>query len=133
MLAPGTHMALTSLVFSASFAVPMLSLHVSGPEIVEGIEHLKLIATVTNVGNETLKLLKDPRSPLSNSQPTDKFGIVNRAGDMPSFDGIVTKYNPSEAAFAQSEEAFIVLGPGNFVDIEHNCMYSRDRVYAVLT
>jgi peptidyl-Lys metalloendopeptidase len=133
MLAPATRIVLTSLVFSTSFAAPMLSLHVSGPEIVEGIENLKLVVTVTNVGDETLDLLKDPRSPLSNSLPTDKFGIINRAGVMPSFNGIVTKYNPSEAALVQSEGAFIVLAPGDFVDIEHNCMYSRDRVYAALT
>ena len=49
---------------------------------------------------------------------------MNRAGDMPSFSDVIMKYTPSEAALAQSEEAFTVLPPGDFVDIEHDCMYS---------
>ena len=56
--------ALTCFIFSnaAAFAAPGLSVHVSGPQTIEGIENLTLVATVTNVGDETLKLLKDPRS-----------------------------------------------------------------------
>ena len=91
------HMTLTSLFLciSAASAAPGLSLHISGPQIVEGIENLKLVVTVTNVGDEILKLLKDPRSPLTgDSLPADKFIIVNAAGDMPLFNGVIMKYTP---------------------------------------
>lgn len=51
------------------------------------VQNLKVIATVTNTGDETLKLLNDPRGPLSN-MPADTFTIANLVGSSPSFTGI---------------------------------------------
>jgi len=51
------------LAISASaFAAPSLSLKVSGADVAEGVENLKVTATLTNTGDSTLKLLNDPRT-----------------------------------------------------------------------
>ena len=53
---------------------------------VDGLENLKVIATVVNTGGETLKLLNDPRSVL-NPFPENTFTITNPSGSGPVFDG----------------------------------------------
>jgi len=43
-------------------ASPSLSLKLSGADAAKGIEELKVTATLTNTGDNTLKLLNDPRT-----------------------------------------------------------------------
>jgi len=47
---------------------------------------LKVTTTITNVGDETLKLLNGPRGAL-NSFPENSFTITNPTGSFPSFNG----------------------------------------------
>ena len=69
-------------------ATPGLTLKLSGAEKVDGINNLKIVATVTNSGDETLKLLNDPRGPLS-KLPTETFEIVHEeSGASPAFTGV---------------------------------------------
>jgi len=68
-------------------AAPSLALKTSIPNVnVDGLENLKVTATITNTGDETLKLLNDPRGVL-NPFPEDTFSIANTAGSRPSFNG----------------------------------------------
>ncbi|KAH9486376.1 Peptidyl-Lys metalloendopeptidase [Psilocybe cubensis] len=104
---------LTAVAVSAS---PSLSLKLKGPSSVTGVENLKITATITNTGTETLKILNDPRSLLS-KRPANKFSITDGKGTRPSFTGIKVKYSPEYAA---QQGAFTVLTPGASVSITHN-------------
>lgn len=76
-------------------AAPGLSLTLAGPGAVDGVQNLKVVATVTNTGTDSLKLLKDPRS-LLRGTPTHSFTITNVNGTSPAFTGImVTGVAPS--------------------------------------
>jgi len=83
---------------------------------VDSVEHLKIVSTVTNTGDETLKVLNDPRGPL-NKLPTDTFAITDAKGAQPSFTGIELKYVPNTAA---ALGAFTILAPGESVVVEHD-------------
>jgi len=87
-----------------------------GPEAVDSVEHLKIVATVTNTGDETLKVLNDPRGPL-NKLPTNTFTITDGKGSRPSFMGIQLKYVPETAA---ALGAYSTLAPGESVVVEHD-------------
>ena len=68
-------------------AAPGLSVKASTSSlIVNGLENLKVTTTVTNTGDETLKLLNDPRGVL-NSFPENTFSIADAAGSRPAFNG----------------------------------------------
>lgn len=67
-------------------AAPGLSLKVSTPSAVDGIENLKVVTTLTNTGDEALKLLNDPRGALNNF-PTNTFYITDSTGASPAFVG----------------------------------------------
>ncbi|RDB29383.1 Peptidyl-Lys metalloendopeptidase [Hypsizygus marmoreus] len=110
--------ALAAIVISALAvsAAPGLSLKVAGPDAVTGVENLKVVATVTNTGDQTLKILNDPRSPLS-KLPANTFDITDAKGARPAFTGIKVKYSPQAAAAAS---AYTVLAPGQSIDVEHN-------------
>ena len=88
----------------------------SGPEAVDSVEQLKIVATVTNTGDETLKVLNDPHG-LLNKLPADTFVITNAKGPQLSFTGIKLKYVPKAAA---ALEAYSILAPGESVVVEHN-------------
>ncbi|TBU50087.1 metalloprotease [Dichomitus squalens] len=104
---------------AAVSAAPGLSLKVSGPEAVDGVENLKVVTTLTNTGDETLKLLNDPRSVL-HSLPANTFAITTDDGASPSFTGVKVKYSPSRAAKSTSPSAFTVLAPGESVSLTHD-------------
>ncbi|KAF9010206.1 peptidyl-Lys metalloendopeptidase [Cyathus striatus] len=97
-------------------AAPGLSLKVAGPDAVNTVANLKVSATVTNTGDETLKILNDPHSPLS-KLPANTFDITNDAGARPSFTGAKVKYVPKVAAAAG---AYTVLAPGQSLTVEHD-------------
>ncbi|KDR79947.1 hypothetical protein GALMADRAFT_92107 [Galerina marginata CBS 339.88] len=106
--------AFTSLAVAVS-AASSLSLKVAGPDAVESVESLKVVATITNTGDEKIKVLNDPRGPLS-KLPTDTFAITDASGAQPSFTGIKVKYVPKTAA---TLGAYTVLAPGQSVEVEH--------------
>ena len=53
---------------------------------VHGLDNLKVTATIFNTGDETLKLLNDPRGVLD-SFPENSFSITDATGSRPEFDG----------------------------------------------
>ncbi|TFK74717.1 deuterolysin M35 metalloprotease [Pluteus cervinus] len=97
-------------------ALSQLSLGISGPPFVDGIDKLRLTTTLTNTGDETLRVVNDPRSPLSNI-PTDTFNIQNAEGAKPEFIGIITKYSPE---YGIKHGDYIILAPGQSTAIEHD-------------
>jgi peptidyl-Lys metalloendopeptidase len=90
-----------------------------GPESVNTVENLKVTTTITNTGDEILKLLNDPLSPLS-TLPANTFKITDSDGASPSFAGIKAKYVPATAV---AQKAYTSLPPGQSVDVEHDCEY----------
>lgn len=60
----------------------------TGPGYVESVGDLLLQTTVTNIGDESIKLIKDPRSVLD-ALATDTFIVVNpTTGRSPVFTGV---------------------------------------------
>jgi peptidyl-Lys metalloendopeptidase len=134
MFAIITYVVLRSLILSAEivFATPSLSLHISGPRTVDGIENLKLITTVANTGDSTLQLLKDPRGVLS-TMPTHKFVIRNAVGDEPLFTGAIINNGVADSAnVVQDKGDLTILPPGESIDVEHDCTSSQDLEEALL-
>jgi hypothetical protein len=81
--------SLVALVASAVAvsAIPGLTVKTSIPNVhVDGLQNLKVTATITNIGDEILKLLNDPRGVLD-AFPEDSFNITDATGLHPSFNG----------------------------------------------
>ncbi|KAG8740761.1 hypothetical protein FRC10_003919 [Ceratobasidium sp. 414] len=108
--------ALVSVI--AVSAAPSLFLNVIGPSSVVDVHGLSVKATLKNTGDETLKLLNDPRTILSKAR-TDTFRISSASGS-PTFTGIKVKYAPSKIAALNLESAFTVLAPGQSVEVTHD-------------
>ncbi|KAM5535100.1 hypothetical protein V8D89_011186 [Ganoderma adspersum] len=123
MFSASLRAALVALVGTASAvtvaAAPGLSLKVTGPAAVDGVENLQIVTAVTNTGDETLRLLNDPNGVL-NPLPADTFTITSPDGARPSFTGVRVKYSPSQAAKSTDPAAFTVLEPGASVSIAHD-------------
>lgn len=81
--------ALIAAVAACVAAAPSLKLTVSAPQTVTDVNNLSVKATVTNTGSETVKLLKDPRTVLSDWR-TNTFSIEGASGT-PAFTGIKVK------------------------------------------
>ena len=86
-------------------------------EVVNAMEHLKVVATITNTGNETLKVLNDSRAPL-NRVPTNTFVINDLKGVQLLFMGINLKFVPDTMA---NVGAYTTLTPDKSVAIERDC------------
>lgn len=93
------------------------------------VNHLKVVATLTNTGDETLRLLNDPLSPLSRL-PANTFAISNPNGAAPAFVGIRAKYVP-EAAVAIGNDAITTLAPGKSISVEHNCTNLSHEIISI--
>ena len=123
-----------------------LVVKISIPNIdVNGLESLKVTATVTNTSDETLKLLNDPHGVLY-SFPVDKFTITSPAGTHLPFIGAMVnhpsvgsqmraltllthfqlKYDPDVEARLGDPSDFTVLTPGASTDVIHD--REMDRV-----
>jgi len=120
-------------------AAPGLTVKTSTPNIkVDGLENLKVTTTVVNTGDETLKLLNDPRGVL-NTFPENTFSITDAAGSRPLFNGakvnrgfltntcihafgscLQIKYSPTHAAGLDDPSVFTVLAPGASIDVIHD-------------
>lgn len=118
MLSSSLHTLLSVLVLAvlSVSAKPGLSVAVSGPASVTGVQNLKVVATITNTGDETLKILNDPRGLLS-KRPANKFTITSSHGGRPAFHGVKVKYSPTVAVQAGD---FTVLPPGSSIDVSHD-------------
>ncbi|KAF5379072.1 hypothetical protein D9615_005979 [Tricholomella constricta] len=120
MFSSSLRATLIALVASAVAvsAAPGLSVKVAGPAEVAGVDNLKVKTTITNTGDEILKVLNDPNSPLS-KLPAHTFIITDANGASPAFTGIKAKYVPA-AAIATGKDAVTVLAPGQSVEVEHD-------------
>ena len=117
MLATAALLLSTALLASADRS---LTLKVVTPDaVVTDVDNLRVAATVSNTGSETLRLLRDPRSPLS-TYPTESFGVVNANGARAAFSGIKVRYSPQAVAKAGRAESFVELKPGESVTVEHD-------------
>ncbi|KAI1782550.1 peptidyl-Lys metalloendopeptidase [Ganoderma leucocontextum] len=116
------------MLFVRVVAAPGLSLKVTGPDAVDGVENMKVITTLTNTGDETLKLLNDPNSVL-HTLPANTFTITTDDGASPSFTGVM--------ASTTDPAASTVLAPGatayNFTNTGHNkyTVKASNSFYAV--
>ncbi|KAB5596496.1 Peptidyl-Lys metalloendopeptidase [Ceratobasidium theobromae] len=99
-------------------AAPSLKLTVTGPSTVTGVDNLTVKATLTNTGSESVKLLKDPRTVLSEWR-TNSFAIEGAAGS-PAFTGIKVKYSPELALKSGDESKFAVIAPGQSFELTHD-------------
>ncbi|KAF4611490.1 hypothetical protein D9613_004137 [Agrocybe pediades] len=114
--APRTLLAALVLAAVSVSADPSLSLKLSGPKSAAGVENLRVVATITNTGSETVKVLNDPRTLLS-KRPVNKFSITDGVGRRPAFTGIKVKYSPEAAA---KLGGYTVLAPGASVSVTHD-------------
>ena len=121
MFSTSVRAALLALAATASAvaAAPGLSLKVTGADAVDGVENFKVTATLTNTGDETLKLLNDPRSAL-HTLPADTFAITTDDGARPGFAGVRVKYSLTNAAKLSDPSVFTVLAPGQNVSVTHD-------------
>ena len=94
---------------TAVSATTGLSLKVTGPEAVDGVQNLKVVTTLTNTGDETLKLLNDPRGLLSNKLPTQSFQITHQdSGAKPSFTGAVVSKQFFDLTYVQPSHSSVL-------------------------
>jgi peptidyl-Lys metalloendopeptidase len=117
----------TSLVALALSAVvsagPSLKLKVDGQKSVTDVENLKVVATLTNTGDQTIKLLNDPNSILS-PIPAKTFKVTSGSGKTPDFTGVKVKYSPEAVIERGPAEAFTVLAPGESFQLTHDLAHS---------
>ncbi|GAB1517718.1 hypothetical protein RhiTH_000768 [Rhizoctonia solani] len=99
-------------------AVPSLSLTVTGPLSVTDVDNLFVRTVVTNIGPDSVKLLKNPSSVLSDWQ-TNSFIIKSRIGT-PLFTGIRIKYSPELALKSGDESNFVILASGESFALTHS-------------
>ncbi|KAF9463910.1 hypothetical protein BDZ94DRAFT_577573 [Collybia nuda] len=113
--------ALASLVLGlVASAAPALSVTISGPDVVSDVKNLRLKVTVTNTGQEALKLINEPGSPLITS-PTDSFLITGPTKVNPTFAGISVKYAGVDMVAANgSSNTFTMLDVGKSITVTHN-------------
>ncbi|CAE6464853.1 unnamed protein product [Rhizoctonia solani] len=97
-----------------------LSLKIVAPSAtVIDVDNFHVATIVSNTGSETLRLLRDPRSPLS-TMPTDTFRVVNSKGDRAEFSGIRVRYDPENDARSGRPESVVELNPGESITVEHD-------------
>ncbi|KAH8824093.1 peptidyl-Lys metalloendopeptidase [Flagelloscypha sp. PMI_526] len=128
--------ALIALCALTVSATKELTLSVAGPASVDGVQNLKVTTSIVNTGDETLKILKDVRGPLS-TLPTETFNIVAEDGTTPTFSGVKAKYVPSSVIEDGRESFFTVLAPGESAKVEHdlskayNFTLSGEKTYTI--
>ncbi|CAE6469544.1 unnamed protein product [Rhizoctonia solani] len=83
------------------------------------VDNFRVAATVSNTGSETLRLLRDPRSPLS-MWATETFGVVNSKGIRAEFSGVKVRYSPQAVAKSGRPGSLVELKPGESVTVEHD-------------
>ncbi|PIL25440.1 hypothetical protein GSI_13330 [Ganoderma sinense ZZ0214-1] len=106
-------------------SAPGLALKVTGADAVDGVENLRVITMLTNTGDQTLKLLNDPRSAL-HPFPTNTFAITANNGARPSFTGMKVKYSPGRAAKLTNPTIFTILAPGDSTSLAHDLSSAYD-------
>ncbi|KAG8794180.1 hypothetical protein FRC12_000279 [Ceratobasidium sp. 428] len=99
-------------------ATPSLKLTLSSPQSVTDVNNLTVKAVLTNTGSDVVKLLKDPRTVISDWR-TNVFSIEGAAGT-PAFTGIKVKYSPNLVLKSGDKSQFVVLAPGQSFELVHD-------------
>jgi peptidyl-Lys metalloendopeptidase len=85
-----------------------------------------LTTELVNTGDETLKILNDPRTILR-QHPTNTFAIFHdQSATSPAFAGVKVKYTHEAAVKYGKEDAYTILAPGASVSFNHDresCFY----------
>ncbi|CAE6521866.1 unnamed protein product [Rhizoctonia solani] len=110
--------AVASILPAVLAVVPSLKLTVTGPPNVTDVDNLFVKTVVTNTGSDSVKLLKNPSSILSDWQ-TNSFSIKGSLGT-PVFTGIRIKYSPELALKSGDESNFMVLAAGESFGMTHS-------------
>ncbi|KAH7322239.1 hypothetical protein B0J17DRAFT_723572 [Rhizoctonia solani] len=118
---------LFSFLVLQAFALPQVQLTLLPSS---GHNSLSVRSTVTNTGSETVKLLNDPHTVLSDAA-TERFIITNANGS-PDFTGIRMKYSPEYVVKKNDPASFTVLAPGQSHEVVHDIarMYNFTRTGA---
>ncbi|EJD37460.1 deuterolysin M35 metalloprotease [Auricularia subglabra TFB-10046 SS5] len=106
----------TGLTVSARTA---LSVSLSGAARFDGVANAVVSATVTNTGDESVKVLNAPGSVLSKG-PTDVFVISSSDGKAPRFQGLFTKYVPKIG------KSYTTIAPGQSITVDHSLADAYD-------
>ncbi|KAF8754729.1 Lysine-specific metallo-endopeptidase [Rhizoctonia solani] len=117
MLATITFTLSIALIASAARSLS-LNVVASSTEVTD-IDNFHVNATLSNTGSETLRLLRDPRSPLS-TWATETFGVINSKGARAEFSGIKVRYDPQAVTKAGRPDSFVELNPGESVTVKHD-------------
>ncbi|KAF8747477.1 Lysine-specific metallo-endopeptidase, partial [Rhizoctonia solani] len=97
-----------------------LSLKIVAPSAtITDVDNFDVATIISNTGSETLRLLRDPRSPLSDL-PTEKFAVVDSKGTRAEFNGIRVRYDPQTDARSGRPDSAVELSPGESITIEHS-------------
>ncbi|KAK0201350.1 hypothetical protein DFS33DRAFT_1346499 [Desarmillaria ectypa] len=113
------HLSAALLAFaSVTSATKSLTISASAPTSLSDVSNLEVVTTIVNSGDETVKLLNDPRTVLS-SWATESFTVINSAGISADFTGVAVRYIPSVAAKKGANHAFTVLAPGESFSVTH--------------
>ncbi|KAJ8075548.1 hypothetical protein PM082_021178 [Marasmius tenuissimus] len=113
-----TETAVVFALLSVCSASRLLSVSISAPASSDDVTGLEVVTTVTNTGNETLKLLNNPMSVLS-KWATDSFEVHNGDGVAADFNGLFVRYNPELAVESNDASEFVVLTPGASFEVAH--------------
>ncbi|KAL0064175.1 hypothetical protein AAF712_008897 [Marasmius tenuissimus] len=111
-------LAILAASLSVCSATKLLSVSTSAPASSDDVTGLEVVTTVTNTGDETLKLLNNPMSVLS-KWATNSFEVYNGDGVTAKFNGLFVRYSPELAAKSNNASEFIVLTPGASFKVAH--------------
>ncbi|CAE7080821.1 unnamed protein product [Rhizoctonia solani] len=115
---PSVVSAVISMLPVVFAVVPSLRLDVTGPSNITNIDNLSVKTVLTNTGSDSVKLLKDPSSVLSDWQ-TNTFNIKSVLG-APFFTGMRVKYSPELALKSGDESNFLTLAAGESFELTHS-------------
>lgn len=108
-----------ALFAAAVSAGPALSVSLTGAPSVTTRANSVVVATVTNTGDEVVKVLNHPRTMLS-KLPTDIFAISSDEGNAPRFHGVFAKY------ILSPNKPYTTIEPGKSVTVNHSLADAYD-------
>lgn len=112
-------LVILSTVISAASATKSLSVSTTVPSSLADVDSLQVVTTIANTGDEALRLLNDPDSPLS-TWATRSFDVKNADGKDAEFNGVIVRYAPEVAAKSEDASEWTILAPGESVDVTHD-------------
>lgn len=120
----GLLLILFAFVVTAA-ATRSLTVEVSAPKNVTNVDSFNVLTTITNTGDEILRLINNPATPLFSlaaplaSLVTNPFIVMDSNGGQPNFT-IEARHLPRDIACGSDKRfLFTLLAPGEVVDVLH--------------